>query len=267
MHSRTHHISSDIRLLSSHDAFYHTEALIGYHLLVWIISGQTIVEQSDTSTAFNAGSRFILPHNRVMRLVNNPADATQFKALTIRLTEKKLKRFYSHLSIHFSFLPVDRIPFDVKPDMLLDDFYKSLISRHDKGEKLDDKATTPKLLELLSILRTNTPEIGNILGSFEAIRKLDIAKFMEGHFKFNLPIEQFSYLTGRSVSAFNRDFRMAFEMPPQRWLTKKRLALARHLLTVTMKRPIDVYREVGFENLSHFSFAFKREFGHSPKDA
>jgi AraC-like DNA-binding protein len=30
------------------------------------------------------------------------------------------------------------------------------------------------------------------------------------------------------------------------------------------KKPSDVYLEVGFEDLSHFSFAFKKEFGKAP---
>jgi AraC-like DNA-binding protein len=30
------------------------------------------------------------------------------------------------------------------------------------------------------------------------------------------------------------------------------------------KKPSDVYLEVGFEDLSHFSFAFKKAFGKAP---
>ncbi|MGE7775970.1 helix-turn-helix domain-containing protein [Chitinophaga sp. NPDC101104] len=30
------------------------------------------------------------------------------------------------------------------------------------------------------------------------------------------------------------------------------------------RKPVDVCYEVGFENLSHFSFAFKKRFGYAP---
>ncbi|MFP3591510.1 hypothetical protein [Chryseobacterium sp. SIMBA_038] len=30
------------------------------------------------------------------------------------------------------------------------------------------------------------------------------------------------------------------------------------------RKPVDVYYETGFENLSHFSFAFKKRFGYAP---
>ncbi|WP_311948720.1 helix-turn-helix domain-containing protein [Mucilaginibacter terrae] len=33
-----------------------------------------------------------------------------------------------------------------------------------------------------------------------------------------------------------------------------------------IKNPNEVYLEVGFEDLSHFSFAFKKEFGKTPSE-
>jgi AraC family transcriptional regulator, exoenzyme S synthesis regulatory protein ExsA len=30
------------------------------------------------------------------------------------------------------------------------------------------------------------------------------------------------------------------------------------------KKPVDVYLEVGFEDLSHFSSAFKKQYGYAP---
>jgi AraC-like DNA-binding protein len=81
---------------------------------------------------------------------------------------------------------------------------------------------------------------------------------------FNLPLEKFGYLTGRSLSTFNRDFRKTFSSTPQKWLTKKRLELAHYQITEHSKKPVDVYLEVGFEDLSHFSFAFKKQFGYIP---
>lgn len=81
---------------------------------------------------------------------------------------------------------------------------------------------------------------------------------------FNLPLQKFGYLTGRSLTTFKRDFSKAFSTTPQRWLTQKRLELAHYQFVEKKKKPIDVCFEVGFENLSHFSYAFKKQFGYSP---
>jgi len=81
---------------------------------------------------------------------------------------------------------------------------------------------------------------------------------------FNMPLERFGYLTGRSLSTFNRDFRKVFQVTPQRWLTQKRLELAFYHLSEKSKKPSDVFMEVGFEDLSHFSYAFKKHYGFAP---
>jgi len=57
-----------------------------------------------------------------------------------------------------------------------------------------------------------------------------------------------------------------FETTPEKWLQKKRLEQARYLIAEKKQRPSEVYLEVGFANLSHFSFAFKKQFGLTPTE-
>jgi len=47
-------------------------------------------------------------------------------------------------------------------------------------------------------------------------------------------------------------------------LTKKRLEEAFFLIKQQNQRPADIYLELGFEDLSHFSFAFKKQVGVTP---
>ncbi|MEO3405021.1 helix-turn-helix domain-containing protein [Mucilaginibacter sp. CAU 1740] len=42
--------------------------------------------------------------------------------------------------------------------------------------------------------------------------------------------------------------------------------MARYQLTEKHKKPMEIYLETGFENLSHFSYAFKKQFGYTPTD-
>jgi AraC-like DNA-binding protein len=95
---------------------------------------------------------------------------------------------------------------------------------------------------------------------------IDLADFIEQDYMFNMPLNKFSYLTGRSLTTFKRDFDKIYGVTPQRWLTKRRLKLAHYLLSESKQKPVDVYREVGFENLSHFSYAFRKQFGYAPKE-
>jgi len=102
------------------------------------------------------------------------------------------------------------------------------------------------------------------LANFEKPGKIDLIRFMEKNYMFNVTMEKFGYLTGRSLTTFKRDFQNAFKSTPQRWLTKKRLELVHYQFTEKKKSPVEVYYEVGFENLSHFSYALKKQFGYTP---
>jgi AraC-like DNA-binding protein len=94
--------------------------------------------------------------------------------------------------------------------------------------------------------------------------RIDLEAFMQSNFKSDLTIEQFAHYTGRSLTAFKNDFDSIFHLTPQRWLTKRRLQEARKLMENTGEKPLDIYLEVGFKSLSHFSTAFKKEYGIPP---
>jgi AraC-like DNA-binding protein len=142
----------------------------------------------------------------------------------------------------------------------------SLIPYFDLEHKLPESIAKLKLEEAISILRFIDPEIDSVLSDFSEPGKINLVDFMEKHYKFNMPLAKFAYLTGRSLSTFIRDFKKAFKITPQRWLTQKRLELAHFQLAKNDKKAIDIYLETGFENLSHFSFAFKKHFGYPPSD-
>jgi len=53
-------------------------------------------------------------------------------------------------------------------------------------------------------------------------------------------------------------------MKATQWLLKYRLQAAHRSMETDHKRPSDVYMEVGFGDLCHFSKSFKSEYGYSP---
>jgi AraC-like DNA-binding protein len=50
---------------------------------------------------------------------------------------------------------------------------------------------------------------------------------------------------------------------PENWLRERRLEEAKYLISEKGQKPSEVYYKVGFENLSHFSTAFKQKFGYT----
>jgi AraC family transcriptional regulator, exoenzyme S synthesis regulatory protein ExsA len=94
--------------------------------------------------------------------------------------------------------------------------------------------------------------------------KIDLEAFMIKNYQFNVGLHRFAYLTGRSLATFKRDFEKTFHTSPGNWLLQKRLQEAHYLIKEKGNKPSDVYLEVGFEDLSHFSYAFKNAYGVAP---
>ncbi|MEJ1242147.1 AraC family transcriptional regulator [Chryseolinea sp. T2] len=84
------------------------------------------------------------------------------------------------------------------------------------------------------------------------------------NFQYDLQLEEFARLCGRSLSAFKRDFKSAYQESPARWINDKRLDYARSLLVSTDMNVNDVCYESGFKNPSHFNRVFKDKFSLSP---
>ena len=81
---------------------------------------------------------------------------------------------------------------------------------------------------------------------------------------YNMKLEEFAYLSGRSLSAFKSDFIDTFHCPPGKWLLKRRMEHAKYLLQIWDKNINELAFETGFENASHFIKIFKQTYGITP---
>ncbi|HEX6223562.1 MAG TPA: helix-turn-helix domain-containing protein [Chryseolinea sp.] len=259
----TKYITPDIKLSCYEGKLFKTEVVFEQHMLVWFISGETKIIQAGATHVFNAGEIFLIPRNQLTTVILYPKDGRPHKSVVMHLSLERLRNFYAKLDVPDRQTAIAKI-YSFKNHPLLESCLSSLIPYFDLHEEFPEKIASLKITEALTILRTVDKHIDGILANFETPGKIDLAKFMESHFMFNLPLEKFGYLTGRSLSTFNRDFRRTFNATPQKWLTKKRLELAHYQITEHTKKPVDIYLEVGFEDLSHFSFAFKKHFGYMP---
>ncbi len=83
----------------------------------------------------------------------------------------------------------------------------------------------------------------------------------------NLNLEEIAFLCNMSLSTFKRHFKTEYYETPAKWMQKKRLDKAKNMLQTSGIKASDIYVDLGYNNLSNFSIAFKNEFGFSPKEA
>ncbi|MCD0470733.1 AraC family transcriptional regulator [Flavobacterium sp. JAS] len=80
-----------------------------------------------------------------------------------------------------------------------------------------------------------------------------------------LTLKELAFLCNMSVSTFKREFEKHYSESPIKWFQNKRLEFAQYLLQQEQKKPSEVYFEVGYENLSSFTQAYKLKYGVTPK--
>lgn len=233
-------------------------------MLIWFISGETKIVQAEGTYLFKAGDIFLIPRNQLATIINFPKDGQPHKTVVMHLSTERLRDFYAGLNIKPNASITHKIlSFNNHP--LLESCLASLIPYFEMKD-IPKNIASLKITEAISILREIDKGADDVLANFDEPGKVDLVSYMEKNFMFNMPAEKFGYLTGRSITTFKRDFKKLFHTTPQRWLTQKRLELAHYQFVEKKMKPIDVCYESGFENLSHFSFAFKKHFGYAPTE-
>lgn len=257
------YLTKEIKLSCYEDKLFKSDLMFEDHMLVWFISGETRIIQADQTYNFCAGDIFLIPRNQLATIVNYPKGGLPHKTVVLHLSVERLKYFYEKIDLPETIIPEQCI-YSFNNHPLLESYLNSLIPYFDMNGIFPESLATIKITEAITILRAINPDVDRVLANFDSPGKVDLVNFMERNFMFNMPLEKLGYLTGRSLSTFNRDFKRHFNITPQKWLISKRLELAYYQIMEHHKKPKDVYLEVGFEDLSHFSFAFKKKYGTAP---
>ncbi|HWK02021.1 MAG TPA: AraC family transcriptional regulator [Puia sp.] len=239
------------------------EQFIAEHFFLYLAQGSIVGYDGHKKYTMKAGEYCIARKNHLARyskLKDNGGFSkvvVVFDEIFLKAYQKKHKVVVGRSTLKDAFVLLNK-------NELVPNFVYSLASYY-KGEgKIDETFSQIKREELLLILLQTDPELATIFFDFGIPEKIDLEAFMNNNYKFNVSIEHFAYLTGRSLSAFKRDFKKIFDDTPNHWLIDRRLREGYFMIDEKGKKPSDIYLELGFENLSHFSFVFKKMFGITP---
>ncbi|MEO6684444.1 MAG: AraC family transcriptional regulator [Dyadobacter sp.] len=239
------------------------EQFIPEHFFLYLLKGSMKAFDGQKHYDMVPGDYCIARKNHLIRYTKYKEEG-EFEKIIITLDEPFLKRF---LERH----PVETRPATQKDTFLfieenrwMKNYIQSLEPYYTGDLQLEESFADIKREELLIILLKSEPELANVFFYFGMPSKIELEAYMNLNFRFNISLERFAFLTGRSLSSFKRDFQKTFGTNPGNWLKKKRLEDAYFRIAQQKQKPGDVYLEVGFEDFSHFSFAFKKEFGEAP---
>ncbi|NML41336.1 AraC family transcriptional regulator [Chitinophaga sp. G-6-1-13] len=242
------------------------EQFVPEHVLSYQVAGKLTLSNADKTYVFGEGDIRLIKRNQLVKFLKEPPENGLFKTISIYLDQETLKSF----SLEYGYQAAtagksgEEAVIRLQDQPLCKSFMESLVPYVQGDQLINDDLQRLKQREAIMILLQAQPKLKDILFDFREPGKIDLEEFMNRNFHFNVQLKRFAYLTGRSLATFKRDFEHIFHISPSRWLLQRRLQEAHFLIREKGKAPSDVYLETGFEDLSHFSFAFKKMYGVAP---
>jgi AraC-like DNA-binding protein len=240
------------------------EQFIPDHVFGYVISGGSESYIGGKTYSFKEGDFRFFRKNQLTKYIKYPPVNGEYKSISIRIDQQTLRNISAEYDLHVNELNKGDNCLILETNALFKNYIDSLAPYLDGTESSNRILTGLKVKEAVMILLQTNPELKDVLFDFSEPGKIDLEAYMNENYKFNVDLSRFAYLTGRSLATFKRDFERIFKQTPNRWLQQKRLNDAWYLIKEKGQRTSDVYLEVGFKDLSHFSFAFKKAFGVSP---
>ncbi len=243
------------------------------HAVVVVLEGEKKFSSPTQELHIHKGQ--ILFFQRGCYSMNESIDAN-YRSLVFFMNEKMLKEFVGqHLSLF------QNSPEPPRADLILSltaspafvTFTQSLLPYFGGNSPFLAEMLQLKfqelLLHLLELDAAATPpkQLQTILLHIYQGQKTDLDYLMSTYLLKPLSMNELARLSGRSLSAFKRDFEAHFRIPPGQWIRHKRLEHAHFLLRNTDKNVSEVSMDIGYESVSHFIKAYKQQYGATPKRA
>ena len=174
--------------------------------------------------------------------------------------------FQSDLTIHQFQNNFDTTKISIEP--LMKSFIDSINFMLDNPSVADENLIITKLKELLLLLSKseNSNSINSFVNSLFVPYEYDFNDIIQKNTYSNLSIQELAHLSNLSLATFKRKFTELYKASPAKYILEKKLEKSVHLLQFKTKQISEVAYECGFETVSNFDKAFKRQFGKSPSE-
>lgn len=239
---------------------------LGMNMFSFLQVGKKQVHFAGTSVAVNKEQSLLLKKGNWLWTELLDTEAIYYCKLFF-FSEKKLTDFLSKYTNDIKPFKEDVPYFIIENDQYIAAFIESLSSNTFSNHSYSDALMVLKFEEImLYLLNKYGNQFEYYLHSLISKEISPFKKVVESNVNSNLKLEEIAFLCNMSLSTFKRHFTNEYKEPPGKWLQDKRLQKAKELLQGGELKASDIYLDIGYNNLSNFSIAFKNKFGISPTD-
>ena len=240
------------------------------YALNYVYSGEMILDNGRERIRVGKGECVFIPRDHHITMYKRPCEGERYCGIFMMFARRFLRGMFGKPELRNVSDATPKLAAEVvklPKTVELASLFASMTPYFDPEVKPKDDLMNLKLQEGLLALLHIDERFAPTLFDFNEPWKIDIMEFMNENYMYEFSMEELAHYTGRSLATFKRDFKKISDLPPEKWLIRKRLEAAYAMMKNGGKKVVDVYAEVGFKNPSHFSTAFKRQYGVSPTAA
>jgi AraC-like DNA-binding protein len=230
-----------------------------------VVNGEKIIVRPSNNTVVGIGEGIVIPAGNSL-IAEHTLNDHQYSSILIFFTVGFAVNFLNKHQLSAGFLSTpnaDYIKF--KQTNYLAGYIKSLQVLIHEHQNLSYELAVNKVEELLLVLLQNHREqLISLLQSNAVPTSLQLKNLVENNLFNNLTLDELAFLSHKSLASFKRDFEKAYHVAPGKYIRERKLEIARQELSQG-KNASSLYLDFGYDNLSNFSSAFKKQFGVSPK--
>ncbi len=239
------------------------------HFLMYVISGEMTVTENGQEYSVRKGQCVFIRRDHRITFSKKLYGDEPFASITLRFNRSYLRKFYQNLKIDNRLKnakPLQSSIYVLPKSPYLDSLFISMLPFFESETQPHMDMIEQKMQEGVLALLNLDESFYPTLFDFADPWKVDILDFLNENYMHELSLEEIASYTGRSLATFKRDFAKVSELTPQKWLINKRLQKAYDMIAEQGKSVTEACYDVGFKNRSHFTTAFKRQYGVSPNN-
>lgn len=242
------------------------QSYVAMHAISVVIAGkQRIVGKDEQVLSIQKGEVGFVKKG-IYTVTDLLSSSTGFQSYLMYFDDELLGdvlQLFSVSSQKHTFPPYFKIPSSIA----IQHYFNSMKHLTGSLEQSGNQLFRIKLMEFLALTIAENEDRNVLarLNNFTYQTPKNLRSFMSENFDKPFSVEDYAYLTGRSLSSFRREFKAKFGLSPRKWITQERMKKAKEILLKEQKSVSETAYKVGYENVSHFISAFKKIYGHTPK--
>ena len=241
------------------------QIILNQNIFSFLIEGTKEIFFDNSALLIN-DSKFLVMKSGNCLMTEKLSGDSNYRSVVLFFKNEIVSKFIRKIELHKPKSKVCKSVYAFEYDQFIKRFVYSLLDISKLSKDLRKKMLEVKFEEIMFYL---TEKYGTdflySLAKHNDDAPQKFIKIIESSHLNKLTLKELAFLCNMSVSTFKREFEKHYSESPIKWFQNKRLEFAQYLLQQEQKNPSEVYFEVGYENLSSFTQAYKLKYGVTPK--